>query len=75
MTALQNEDTWKARRRPHPLFLEKVLTEDDVVTTNSVCSSEGTISASASLGFEEPSRNVACEGQCESFFGISTTFS
>lgn len=54
VTALQNEDTWKARRRPDPLFLEKVLTEDDVVTTNGMCSSEGTISASASLGLKNP---------------------
>lgn len=54
VTALQNEDTWKSRRRPDPLFLEKVLTEDDVVTTNGVCSSEGTVSATSALGLKNP---------------------
>lgn len=54
VTALQNEDTWKSRRRPDPLFLEKVFTEDDVVTTNGVCSSEGTVSATTSLGLKNP---------------------
>lgn len=53
-TALQNEDTWKVRRRPVPLFLDKVLTGDHAVTTNGGCSSEGTISASASLGLKNP---------------------
>lgn len=54
VTALQNEDTWKSRRRPDPLFLEKVLTEDDVVTTNGVFSSEGTVSATSALGLKNP---------------------
>lgn len=54
VTALQNEDTWKSRRRPEPLFLEKVLTEDVVATTNGTCSSERTVSATASLGLKNP---------------------
>ncbi|XP_024367489.1 SUMO-activating enzyme subunit 2 [Physcomitrium patens] len=54
VTALQNEDTWKARRRPDPLFLDKVLTEEDAATQNNASSNDGTVSAMASLNLKNP---------------------
>nr|XP_024397767.1 SUMO-activating enzyme subunit 2-like isoform X1 [Physcomitrium patens]XP_024397768.1 SUMO-activating enzyme subunit 2-like isoform X1 [Physcomitrium patens] len=54
VTALRNEDTWKARRRPDPLFLNKIFFEDDAVTMNGVCSSIDNVSATANLGLKNP---------------------
>lgn len=55
-TALQNEDTWKARRRPHPLYLDKILCQEDLAVQENGANTteETTVSAMTSLGLKNP---------------------
>lgn len=57
-TALQNEDTWKARRRPDPLYLDKILPpEEFTADENGNGEIENpTVSAMVTLGLKNPQK-------------------
>ncbi|CAK9215924.1 unnamed protein product [Sphagnum troendelagicum] len=57
-TALQNEDTWKARRRPDPLYLDKILPpEEFTAEENGNGEIENpTVSAMVTLGLKNPQK-------------------
>ncbi|MCO5596857.1 hypothetical protein L7F22_050927 [Adiantum nelumboides] len=57
--ALKNEDTWKARKRPRPLFIEDVCLKSkrmriDTSTNTANGSSEHAVSAARKLGLNNP---------------------
>ena len=67
-TALQNEDTWKSRRRPDPLFVDKVLTKENPQVENGVSgSTERAISAMTTLGLKNPQEIWSVEDNARVF--------
>lgn len=53
--ALKNEDAWRTRRPPVPLYIDKILTDHvDTGAWSSKGSSQEAISASGNLGFKNP---------------------
>lgn len=67
-TALQNEDTWKSRRRPNPLFVDKVLTKENPQLENGVsASAERAVSAMTTLGLRNPQEIWSVEDNARVF--------